>query len=98
MDSTTSEHPLSVQEAIPPKWLYGVLYACFLISGAAGPIYQIGWMKALVQVKDTPFLNSENWSPQGFLQKSRFNIKADEENIDPIGPQLYNDRQDSRSS
>ena len=30
-----------------PGWLYKVLYFCFLISGAAGLIYQISWMKAL---------------------------------------------------
>ena len=50
MNKTTSDNSLGGQEAVPPKWLYGVLYACFLISGAAGLIYQVSWMKALAQV------------------------------------------------
>ena len=50
MDNTTSDDPLGGQEAVPPRWLCGILYACFLISGAAGLIYQISWMKALTQV------------------------------------------------
>ena len=33
-----------------PGWLYKVLYFCFFISGAAGLIYQISWMKALSRV------------------------------------------------
>jgi len=50
LGKTTSDDPLGGQEAFPPKWLYSVLYACFLISGAAGLIYQVSWMKALTQV------------------------------------------------
>lgn len=50
MDKTASDIPLSMPGTETPKWLHGVLYACFLICGAAGLIYQISWMKALAQV------------------------------------------------
>ncbi len=50
MNKTTSDASLDRQAVVPPRWLYGVLYVCFLISGAAGLIYQIAWMKALTQV------------------------------------------------
>jgi len=50
LDKKPSNDPLMGQEAMPPKWIHGVLYACFLVSGAAGLIYQVSWMKALAQV------------------------------------------------
>jgi len=43
----TPQDPGAGQETHLPPWLYKVLYFCFLISGAAGLIYQISWMKAL---------------------------------------------------
>jgi spermidine synthase len=50
LDKIKLEHRLLGVEAIPPLWMRRVLYACFLLSGAAGLIYQISWMKALIQV------------------------------------------------
>lgn len=35
------------QNAIPSPRLHRVLYTCFFLSGAAGLIYQVSWMKAL---------------------------------------------------
>ena len=34
-------------DSSPPPWLYKVLYVCFFLSGAAGLIYQVCWVKAL---------------------------------------------------
>ena len=47
MSSVTPEHPRVEPAASQPRWLHRVLYACFFLSGTAGLIYQISWMKAL---------------------------------------------------
>ncbi len=38
---------LTQQSPCLPKYLYCTLYLCFVLSGAAGLIYQISWIKAL---------------------------------------------------
>lgn len=35
------------QEMTPPRWLFRVIFVCFYLSGTAGLIYQVSWMKAL---------------------------------------------------
>lgn len=46
--SARRAEPLSKEHnAGPPAWLHRVLYACFFLSGAAGLIYQVSWLKAL---------------------------------------------------
>ena len=47
MSAITPQDPGAGQETQLPPWLYRVLYFCFLLSGAAGLIFQISWMKAL---------------------------------------------------
>jgi spermidine synthase len=47
MSSVTPEHPRVEPAASQPRWLHRVLYGCFFLSGTAGLIYQISWMKAL---------------------------------------------------
>jgi len=35
------------EESTLPTWLYRLLFVCFFVSGAAGLIYQVSWVKAL---------------------------------------------------
>ena len=47
MSVITPQNTGAEPETHLPLWLYNVLYFCFFISGAAGLIYQISWLKAL---------------------------------------------------
>lgn len=47
MSARTAEEPWAEGEAALPPWLHQVLFLCFYLSGAAGLIYQVSWMKAL---------------------------------------------------
>ena len=47
MNSPSAERPWVRGQATLPPWLYRLLFLCFYLSGAAGLIYQISWVKAL---------------------------------------------------
>ncbi|OFV98254.1 MAG: hypothetical protein A3H28_08120 [Acidobacteria bacterium RIFCSPLOWO2_02_FULL_61_28] len=47
MSTLSAGAPLPPTETTPPKWFYKILFACFYVSGTAGLIYQVAWMKAL---------------------------------------------------
>ena len=46
MNSPSAERPWVRGQATLPPWLYRLLFLCFYLSGAAGLIYQISWVKS----------------------------------------------------